>query len=770
MDELFQDEIQNSESPPSFDFQKLLIGVWKRKLLIIFLAIIIAIPFYYHASKKIPIYRCNVLLRAERMDDNSRYFNSIRQAEMKSRPFVNRVAAKVGNAITLRDSVLKNYSDVFSEHHTTFDPVPGFYSISISAEGVYSLHFLENGTRTLIDSSNVWDAVHSFRHTNGLIFRLTPQFAQMNRSIKIRVRPFEKAVNELMYTLRVNFNNALTIMGLTLEGTDPDVLAEKLNIIAETYIEEMNALLAKDNSKYKDNLEKQLRTAEAEVKKLESDVRVFNSKYPLSLDAKKKELENELRENARKLRTLPLQQQKLDELLASLQNNGSTPDSSKYRKIIIRQLSNFEPMQDEPTLSIFKESLLRKEEELGKIIETYGPAHPVLMALEQDINELNNQIIDFASRYRNILAEEESYQRSKEKELKDLLSELPYEEQRQNELERNQKIVENLYSLFFTKMQELQLNDAVESKGIEIFEPAVRPSSSINPGTKASILIGGGLGALLGILISVVLDLLDTRIRTINEVEKHLKLSVIGAIPIIEFKDIPEYHDFEKIRQIDKQLVTHDYSPTPIGESYRALRTQLMFSKKTGKIQSLVLTSFQAGDGKSFTASNLAIIMAQQKTNTLIVDADLRRGVLHNTFSANKEPGLTNYLSNKATLASIVQNTHIPNLSIISCGSMIPNPSELLGLNQMRRFLEETKRKFDLIVFDTPPLDAATDAVVLGAQANAVVVVVRSGVTKKSVAKEKLEIFETIPANLIGVILNGTETAIVNNSYSYYHY
>jgi len=217
-------------------------------------------------------------------------------------------------------------------------------------------------------------------------------------------------------------------------------------------------------------------------------------------------------------------------------------------------------------------------------------------------------------------------------------------------------------------------------------------------------------------------------------------------------------------------LVTHDYSPTPIGESYRALRTQLMYSKNTGRIQSLVLTSISPGEGKSFTASNLAIIMAQQKTNTLLVDADLRRGVLHNTFSVGKEPGFTNYLSNKSTLSAIVQQTHIPNLSVLSCGSMIPNPSELLGSQQMKRFLEEVRRKFDFILFDTPPLDAATDAVVLGVQADAVAVVVRAGDTNRTVAQEKLEIFQTVPARLIGVILNGSETALVNNSYSYYHY
>jgi len=182
-----------------------------------------------------------------------------------------------------------------------------------------------------------------------------------------------------------------------------------------------------------------------------------------------------------------------------------------------------------------------------------------------------------------------------------------------------------------------------------------------------------------------------------------------------------------------------------------------------------VITSVAPEEGKSFTASNLAIIFAQQRTNTLLVDADLRRGVLHNTFQMRREPGLANYLSTSVTLTSIVQQTHIPNLSFISCGALMPNPSELLGSPLMRRFLDEASRKFDIVLFDTPPLDAATDAVVLGTQVNAVVLVVRAGKTKISKAKEKMEIFHTVPAKLVGAVLNSSDTQLVQN-YSYYHY
>jgi len=278
-------------------------------------------------------------------------------------------------------------------------------------------------------------------------------------------------------------------------------------------------------------------------------------------------------------------------------------------------------------------------------------------------------------------------------------------------------------------------------------------------------MLGAFFALVMGLSVAFVLEFLDKSIKTPDDVKKYLKLPLLGTIPKVHFDHKYELQDFEKIRQIDSQLVTHDYSPTSIGEAYRALRTNIMFSKTIGRI-----TSPAPGDGKSFTASNLAIALAQHKTNTLLVDADLRRGVLHNTFACPKEPGLSNYLTGFSTLDEIINETYVPNLSLVSCGSMVPNPSELLGSFKMRQFIEETKRKFDVVIFDTPPLNAATDAVVLGTQTDAVAIVVLCEATNKDVAKRRLELFESVPARVIGVILNGTKAEMAHPGYSYYHY
>ncbi|NIR51189.1 polysaccharide biosynthesis tyrosine autokinase, partial [candidate division KSB1 bacterium] len=310
----------------------------------------------------------------------------------------------------------------------------------------------------------------------------------------------------------------------------------------------------------------------------------------------------------------------------------------------------------------------------------------------------------------------------------------------------------------------------VRSKDVEILDTAMVPDFPNNRDKKKNAVFGGVVGLMLGVCTVIGIEFFDKSLKTVDDVKRSLRVNVLGTIPQIDFSDVYDFQDSEKIKQIDQQLVTHDYSPTPVGEAYRSLRTNLMFSRDNGRLQSLVVTSNEPGDGKSFTAANLAITLAQLKSNTLLIDGDLRRGVLHNTFGVSKEPGFSNYLTNATPLIQVLKETHVPNLTLISCGSLIPNPSELLGSHQMKRFLDEIRRKFELIIFDTPPLNAATDAVVVGTQVDGAMIVIRAGKTDRDIAKQKLELFSHVPAKIIGAVLNGTTPDMAHPGYSYYHY
>ncbi|MBN2357613.1 polysaccharide biosynthesis tyrosine autokinase [candidate division KSB1 bacterium] len=757
------------EEALQIDFGKFLRGFWKRKFIIAFFAIVSAGYFYWQAKNEVPIYSTYVTIKTKEFTSESGAILSRgRQAELRSRSFSERVTAQMGLALKLGGGISEDQSP-FAEFFTSNHPVPGRYSLRVSNAGICYLSIFQSSQAVVVDSLSIWDAVESTHDVNGFTFRLKPEFVNRPHEFIFQIKPFERAVSEFKSSITAEVNKNGTIMVLTMRGTDPTNLAEKINQIADVYVQETLKLKDRDVNSYRRRLMASLEIAEEKVRETDEALREFNRRYPLSLTAAKNAIVDELQTCNRTLREIPDQRQQLSQLLDRLQQSTSGTDPERYRRLIVRQLAHFTAMAREPALALLRDQLEDQESRYALLYKDYSTDYPPLTELNTQIRETQDNIIAFASNFRNTLAERETEARSKLEEIEMRMQKLPDDEYRLVDLQRNKKIAEEQYNSLLEKISKMDISDVVVEDEIAILDRAIRPTSPINPSKKQKIFIGAGLGLILGMALSLGLDIADRSLRTPEEVEKYLKLPVMGAIPVVNFKDIPEYHDFEKAKQIDRQLVTHDYSPTPIGEAYRSLRTHLMFSRKNERIRTLLLTSVAPEEGKSFTASNLAIIFAQQRSNTLLVDADLRRGVLHNTFHMHKEPGLANYLSNSATLSSVVQQTHIPNLSFISCGALVPNPSELLGSLFMKRFLDEAVRKFDTILFDTPPLEAATDAVVLGTQVQAIVVVVRSGKTNRKLAQERLDIFQSVPANLVGVVMNGSEKTLVKN-YSYYHY
>jgi capsular exopolysaccharide synthesis family protein len=771
----YTDELEVGGAAPEpqaggLDFGKFLRGFWARKWLILACTLLLTAIFYRQAQNSIPIFSTNLTIQARSFDPGvERLMNTDRLIEMKSRTFYEQLTAKLGLALSLSDgSVWDN--TVFSEFWTTTSPTPGKYRLRIDDGGRFFLFFVAvDGVETALDSCSVWDVVDKSRTMNGFTFRLRPDFVASNKEKSFRIKAFDRAISELTSSVTAdfrNFKNGLIFLSMT--GTDFVTLPSRLNRIAEIYRQESIGLKDRDMGRGRKNIEAKKDAAEKLLKEADAALRMFQERYPLSLDHERKSIGDQVDFINKQLKVLPIQREQISQLLERLTTPGPGIDPDQFRQFIVTELCNCKPMNEEPYLRVLYAQLTTQITELRNLAVQYAANSQSLRDQQRKIKQSQDDIIAFASRYLSTLAEQEKEAHEAMAVAMTQQRRLPADENMLTELLRRKKNCEENYDNLLTQLGKIDLLENIEGEEVTILDRASRPTSASASKIK-TVAIGAGIGLLLGLIVSAGLDLLDKSIRTVSDLENYLKLPVLGAIPVVDFKDIPEFHDFEKAKHIDRQLVTHDYSPTPIGEAYRALRTQILFSKKRDRIHTLVITSVGPEEGKSFTSSNLAIIFAQQRTNTLLVDADLRRGVLHNTFSMNKEPGLANYLSGSITLAEAVQQTHIPNLSFISYGTLMPNPSELLGSLQMQRFLNEVKRKFDLILFDSPPLEAATDAVVIGSQVDGVAVVVRSGKTHRNLAKDKLEIFASVPANLIGSILNGADSVLVQN-YSYYHY
>ena len=216
-----------------------------------------------------------------------------------------------------------------------------------------------------------------------------------------------------------------------------------------------------------------------------------------------------------------------------------------------------------------------------------------------------------------------------------------------------------------------------------------------------------------------------------------------------------------------RKLITKYDPKSPISEQYRTIRTNILFSSVDEEIRTLMVTSSGPGEGKSTTAANLAVVFAQQGKTVLLVDADLRKPTVHYTFNTLNTSGLTSVLTNQMPLREAIQTNDEKNLFILPSGPIPPNPSELLSSRAMQYFMEQALEEFDIILFDTPPVLAVTDAQILASICQGSVLVVSSGNTEKDSLIKTKELLLASNGKILGVVLNNKKQDKHNNYYYY---
>lgn len=210
------------------------------------------------------------------------------------------------------------------------------------------------------------------------------------------------------------------------------------------------------------------------------------------------------------------------------------------------------------------------------------------------------------------------------------------------------------------------------------------------------------------------------------------------------------------------------YKPkSTMAEQYRTIRTNIDFSQVNGELKTIMVTSSGPSEGKSTTAANIAAVMAQQGKHVLLIDADLRKPTMHYTFRASNTKGLTTLLTKRTTFDETAKDTEVENLFVLTSGPIPPNPAELLSSPAMDGFIKHALTLFDVIVIDTPPVLAVTDAQVLANLCDGTVLVIRSGGTEKDAAVKAKELLSKAQARILGVVLNGKP---VSKSDGYYYY
>ena len=417
-------------------------------------------------------------------------------------------------------------------------------------------------------------------------------------------------------------------------------------------------------------------------------------------------------------------------------------------------------VQQNPELSQALSELTNKQAELRSLRYKYTDEYLPVQRLLGEIRTLQRQTIPTLARTLagQLAAKETELGRRVDADSR-TLRQIPARAIEEARLRRDATLAENLYTSLQAKYEESRLAEASSLSDVRVLDYAVVPRRPVKNTAPRVILLGFFGSFALALMGAVLIDRIDPRVRYPDQVSREMGLTILGAVPHIRAGVRPE-RSGRRVRPPEEVAV--------VVEALRGVCLNLVYTH--GAVAPLVvtITSPGAGDGKSFLAANLGHTFAEAGHRTLLIDGDLRRGVLHRRLGARRRPGVSDFLRGEVPLEAIVQATPYPSFSLIGCGTRAYNAPELLGSQTMSQLFTTLRPSYDVILVDSPPLSAGVDPLILGTLTGHLVVVLRTGFSHRDVASAKLEVLQRLPVRLLGAILNAVPAGEAYRYYSYY--
>ena len=382
------------------------------------------------------------------------------------------------------------------------------------------------------------------------------------------------------------------------------------------------------------------------------------------------------------------------------------------------------------------------EQQVAEAAAKYTNEHPVMQQMNAQLGAINKRIA----------------------ELDGTLKRLPELQRQYLQLFREVEVKQQLYTGLLNSYQQLRIAKAGEIGNVRIVDTAVEPIEPIKPKKLLILILSVFLGGFLGTLLALLRNMMRSGIKDSTQIENELDLPVYATVPRSPVQE-SRINILKKKKNIPILAVRN--SDDIAIESLRSMRTAIHFALSSAKNNLIMISGPAPEVGKSFISTNLATILAQSDKRVLIVDADLRRGYLHKYFNYDTQPGLTELLNGQHSLETVIRNTEVPGLSVISRGKSPANPSELLSSNQFKNLLEQMSEKFDHVIIDTPPVLAVTDGIIISQYTGVNLVIARYAKTQMKELELTLNRFEQAGVKVNGFILNDIQRSSAGYGYGY---
>jgi succinoglycan biosynthesis transport protein ExoP len=629
-----------------------------------------------------------------------------------------------------------------------------------------------------------------------------PEFVGRPRAGKKPVDPSdhvfrEKLIDSFAGRLAVRPVRLTRLVDVSFDARDPKLAADIVNDLAAAFIDlniDMKYAATEQATTF---LADQIKTLQAEIQQKENELQGLEARANIvALSDNETTVIDALGQINKALTEAQIDRSRKEATWSGLRNAGPDYVPAAIDNLLIQKL---------------REEYVRLKREYEKMEGRFQPDYPELQRTKIELDsartsleaEIQNLVKGAYAEYQTALKREKSleteFNNQKNAAFQMNSSAVLYNGLKV-EIQNKKTLLDSLLRRESETGVEARLK-GLRTSNIRIVDRArvpVRPSS---PNKKRNLILALILGLGGGVGLAFLFDVLDNSVKTSEDVERYAGLPTLGVVPKFSLEGTNKAYSYTRrlkaggegpreprrleaatsspapaapfVAAVEKagspgsiELVPHYFPNSRLAESYRSIRTALLLSSADNPVKTVAVTSALPGEGKSVSVANLAVTLAQSGKTVVVVDADLRRPRQHRLFKVKNTFGLTTYLTDSVQIKDVVKSTEIPNLFLINAGPIPPNPAELLGSDKMARFIRMMSEESDYVLFDLPPMIEISDALVLGAKVDGVVLVVWGDRTSREALKKAREKLDLLKVRTLGVIINNVD--VPHYGYQYY--